>query len=146
MLGTLWPKCANCLCPQQAPQDAPQIPVIDGSERWRIMSVVRDIKQHSLNEDNLYLANAEICWSGHRVLHFAVFEGQLKMIDKFLSRMSTKDLKMQDTYGRTALHHAAMSSKNTKIAQSLIRKNRELLMQVRCCFGSAQSSSTINIR
>ncbi|EOY20785.1 Uncharacterized protein TCM_012124 [Theobroma cacao] len=49
------------------------------------------------------------------------------MIDEFLSTMSEDDLKMQDCYGRTVLHHAAMSTENTKIAQSLIRKNRELL-------------------
>ncbi|XP_022748045.1 ankyrin repeat-containing protein ITN1-like [Durio zibethinus] len=77
---------------------------------------------------NRHLVNAKIFLTiERRPLHSAITEGSLEMVDELLSYMSEEDVKIQDEGGRTALHFAAMSPGNTKIAESLIRKNKELL-------------------
>ncbi|KAK6249533.1 hypothetical protein SCA6_003538, partial [Theobroma cacao] len=101
-------------------------------DRTHILRLLKAIKERALEStksvltSHTHLANAVISDSGFTAFHFAIFKGQLTIIDQFLSTMSEEHLKMQDRCGRTVLHHAAMSG-NTKIAQSLIRKNRELL-------------------
>ncbi|EOY20800.1 Ankyrin repeat family protein, putative [Theobroma cacao] len=108
------------------------VAVARDADRTHILELLKGIKEHDLEStksvltSHTHLANAVIGDSSFTAFHFAIFKGQLDMIDEFLSTMSEEHLKKQDRYGRTVLHHAA-KSENTKIAQSLIRKNRELL-------------------
>ncbi|XVF82788.1 hypothetical protein PTKIN_Ptkin16aG0077700 [Pterospermum kingtungense] len=66
-------------------------------------------------------------YKDHLTFLWAITEGNLEMIKELLSYMSEEDVKMQDSFGRTALHYAARSPGNTKIAEMLIRKNNDLL-------------------
>ncbi|EOY20492.1 Ankyrin repeat family protein, putative isoform 2 [Theobroma cacao] len=97
------------------------------------MELLKAIKERglepakSLLTSQAHLATAAICNSSFTTFHFTIFKGQLDMIDEFLSTMSEEDLKLQDGTGRTILHRASIYTKNSKIAQSLIRKNGELL-------------------
>ncbi|KAK6249529.1 hypothetical protein SCA6_003534, partial [Theobroma cacao] len=108
------------------------VAVAEFIDRTHMLELLKAIKECALEStkgvltSHTHLANAVIGDSSFTAFHFAIFKGQLDMIDEFLSTMSEEHLKMQDRYGRTVLHHAAMSE-NTKIAESLIRKNRELL-------------------
>ncbi|KAK6249536.1 hypothetical protein SCA6_003541, partial [Theobroma cacao] len=101
-------------------------------DRTHMLELLKAVKEHALEStksvltSHTHLANAVIGDSSFTTFHFAIFDGQLDMIDEFLSTMSEEHLKMLDRHGRTVLHHAAMTE-NTKIAQSLIRKSRELL-------------------
>ncbi|KAK6249537.1 hypothetical protein SCA6_003542 [Theobroma cacao] len=102
-------------------------------ERTRILAFLEAVKRCDLEATkNLlnahpHFANTEIPGSGQTTLHFAIFEGQLEMINGLLNTMSNQYLKKRDFYGRTALHYVAMSSENAKVAQSLIRKEKQLL-------------------
>ncbi|EOY20777.1 Ankyrin repeat family protein, putative isoform 2 [Theobroma cacao] len=127
--------------PQQAPQvpqGAPQIQVARRISRTRILELLKAIKESSLEPTKSlltsqgHLATAAICDSSFTTFHFTIFKGQLDMIDEFLSTMSEEDLKLQDRTGRTVLHRASTYTKNSKIAQSLIRKNGELLTVQDC--------------
>ncbi|KAK6249548.1 hypothetical protein SCA6_003553 [Theobroma cacao] len=108
------------------------VAVARDADRTHILELLKGIKERDLEStksvltSHTHLANAVIGDSSFTAFHFAIFKGQLDMIDEFLSTMSEEHLKKQDRYGRTVLHHAA-KSENTKIAQSLIRKKRELL-------------------
>ncbi|KAK6249534.1 hypothetical protein SCA6_003539, partial [Theobroma cacao] len=108
------------------------VTVAEFIDRTHMLELLKAIKECALEStkgvltSHTHLANAAIGDSSFTAFHFAIFKGQLDMINEFLSAMSEEHLKMQDRYGRTVLHHAAMSE-NTKIAQSLIRKNRKLL-------------------
>ncbi|XP_021292517.1 uncharacterized protein LOC110422833 [Herrania umbratica] len=112
----------------QAPQDARQMP-----DRTRTLELLKAIRERDLEStkslltSHTHLANAALGGTGFTAFHFTIFEGQLDMIDEFLNTMSEDDVKMQDPFGRTILHHAAMCTENAKIAQCLIRKNGELL-------------------
>ncbi|XP_017972471.1 PREDICTED: uncharacterized protein LOC18603951 [Theobroma cacao] len=117
----------------QITEDAAQIPAVGDVERTRILAFLEAVKRCDLEATkNLlnahpHFANTEIPGSGQTTLHFAIFEGQLEMINGLLNTMSNQYLKKRDFYGRTALHYVAMSSENAKVAQSLIRKEKQLL-------------------
>ncbi|EOY20782.1 Ankyrin repeat family protein [Theobroma cacao] len=117
------------MCQLPIPEEAPVAEFIDRTHMLELLKAIKECALESTKgvlTSHTHLANTVIGDSSFAAFHFAIFKGQLDMIDEFLSTMSEEHLKMQDRYGRTVLHHAAMSE-NTKIAQSLIRKNRELL-------------------
>ncbi|XP_022748039.1 uncharacterized protein LOC111297652 [Durio zibethinus] len=115
-------------------EDALTQPVAVVVERTHTLELVKSISRSDLEntfrllKENPHLVNAKIFVNTERKpLHFAVTVGNLVMVDELLRYMSEEDVKIQDHWGRTALHFAAMSPGNTMIAESLIRKNEELL-------------------
>ncbi|XVE99229.1 hypothetical protein REPUB_Repub03eG0179500 [Reevesia pubescens] len=115
-------------------EEEPTQPVMEVVERTVTLEFLKAIKEsdkqtiNRLLKEIPHLMNAEIFQDmGHGLLHFSIKIGSLEMIDEFLGYMSEEDVKTQDYRGRTALHFAAMSPGNAKIAQSLITKNKDLL-------------------
>ncbi|XVE99225.1 hypothetical protein REPUB_Repub03eG0179200 [Reevesia pubescens] len=97
--------------------------VVERTDTLEVLKAINRSDKETTNhllKKNPHLINAQI-------FHFAIRIGNLEMIDELLSYMSEEDVKTQDSEGDTALHYAAFSPGNTKIAQSLIKKNKELL-------------------
>ncbi|XP_017985276.1 PREDICTED: uncharacterized protein LOC108663895 [Theobroma cacao] len=118
----------------QVPEDAPEIPEDRHVERKSTAEFLEAIRTRHLEKaKKLLRANPHLAYTGIRamadltIFHFAIFEGQLEMIDEFVSTMSKEHLGMVDRGGNTVLHYVALCSENTEIAQRLITKNEELL-------------------
>ncbi|EOY20774.1 Ankyrin repeat family protein, putative isoform 1 [Theobroma cacao] len=78
-------------------------------------------------------ANTEVRAMGNlSVFDFAIFEGQLEVIDEFVSEMAEENLGTKNHHGNTVLHYVALCSANTEIAQRLITKDKELLPIQNC--------------
>ncbi|XVF82785.1 hypothetical protein PTKIN_Ptkin16aG0077400 [Pterospermum kingtungense] len=123
-----------CQPPPMPDQNAQTQPVGNVVERAEVLAFLNFIKIGDLERTKRQmrekpdLINANILSWGRRMpLHFAITVENLEMIEELLSYMSEEEVKMQDSFGRTALHFAAMSPGNTKTASRLIRKNKELL-------------------
>ncbi|GKV07297.1 hypothetical protein SLEP1_g19092 [Rubroshorea leprosula] len=66
--------------------------------------------------------------NGYTALHFAVYNGKSKIVDHLTKyKLSKEDLETKDYSGSTALSIAAFYGVEKSIAQSLVRKNDNLL-------------------
>ena len=77
-------------------------------------------------KDHPEALTATVSKHGSTVLIDAVTAGHPDVVTKLVSRMSEEDLEAQDEDGYTALAAAAQGG-NTKIAKTLVTKNRKLL-------------------
>ncbi|XVF82794.1 hypothetical protein PTKIN_Ptkin16aG0078300 [Pterospermum kingtungense] len=105
-------------------------------ERNVILEFIKSIKEGDLGTtDNLlsrhpHLIHADIFRNTDcRPLYLVIMLGNLETINILLRHMSEEDLKMQDSFGRTALHYVCLSSgsRMTEIAERLIIRNEALL-------------------
>lgn len=69
---------------------------------------------------------ASLSSDGDTALHIAVLAGRVKVVGELVKRIDEKDLAIKNKNGATALNFAATGGV-TKIAEYLVRKNRELL-------------------
>ncbi|ESR41044.1 hypothetical protein CICLE_v10025204mg [Citrus x clementina] len=69
---------------------------------------------------------ASLSADGDTALHIAVLAGRVKVVGELVKRIDEKDLAIKNKNGATALNFAATGGV-TKIAEYLVRKNRELL-------------------
>ncbi|XVF82781.1 hypothetical protein PTKIN_Ptkin16aG0077200 [Pterospermum kingtungense] len=123
---TLAQKC------QRPPKSAQ--PAVEVVERTEVLALRNAINRSDVTAvKNLLMAKPSLIASkiygfkDRMTFHLAITDRNLEMIEVLLSCMSADDVKMRDSFGRTALHYAARSPGNTKIAEMLIRKNKDLL-------------------